>query len=67
MAYKGRVGGASYMALMSRNSIALVWVMRMGGGNNGMIDSRVNPMGGGNNGNHPVIAPGLRVNPKQVT
>jgi len=55
------------MALMSRNSIALVWVMRMGGGNNGMIDSRVNPMGGGNNGNHPVIAPGLRVNPKQVT
>jgi len=40
MAYEGRVGGRSYRALMSRNSIAVVWVMRMGGGNKGMIDSR---------------------------
>jgi len=28
------------MALKSRNSIAVVWAMRMGGGNKGMIDSR---------------------------
>ena len=33
MAYKGRVGGRSYSAQKSRNSIAVVWVMLMGGGN----------------------------------
>jgi len=32
MAYKGRVGRMSYIAQKSRNSIAVVWVMRMGGG-----------------------------------
>jgi len=39
MAYKGRVGGRSYIAQQSRNSIAVVWVMQMGGGYKGMIDS----------------------------
>jgi len=40
MAYKARVGGGGiYMAHKSRNSIAVVWVMRMGGGNKGLIDS----------------------------
>jgi len=39
MAYKGRVGGGIYMARQSRNRIAGVWVMRMGGGNKGMVDS----------------------------
>ena len=32
------VGGRSYIAHKSRNSIAVVWVMQMGGGNEGMID-----------------------------
>ena len=39
MAYTGRVGGGSYIAQQLRNSIAVVWVMLMGGGNEGMIDS----------------------------
>jgi len=33
MAYKGRVGERSEIAQKSRNSIAVVWVMRMSGGN----------------------------------
>jgi len=36
---KGRPGGWSYIAQKSRNSIAVVWVMQMGGGNKGMIES----------------------------
>jgi len=36
---KGGSGEGSYMAQKSRNSIAVVWVMRIGGGNKGMIDS----------------------------
>jgi len=39
MAYTGRVGGGSYIAQQSRNSIAVVWARLMGGGNEGMIDS----------------------------
>jgi len=39
MAYKGRVGGGVYMAQKSRTSIAVVGVVRMGGGNKGMIAS----------------------------
>ena len=39
MAHKGRVGGWSYIVLKSRNGIAVVWVMRIGGGYKGMIDS----------------------------
>jgi len=39
MAYKGRVGGRIDMAQKSRNRIAVVWVMKMGGGGKGMIDS----------------------------
>ena len=39
MAYKGRVAGRSYIAQKSRNSIAVVWVMQMGGGNKGILDS----------------------------
>jgi len=38
MAYKGRVGERSYLAQKSRQNIAVVWVMQMGGGNKGMID-----------------------------
>jgi len=33
MAYKGRVGERSSIAQKSCNSIAVVWVMQMGGGN----------------------------------
>jgi len=33
MAYKGRVGGRSYIAQKSRNSIAVVWVLQVGGVN----------------------------------
>ena len=32
-------GGGSYIAQMSRNAIAVVWAMQMGGGSEGMIDS----------------------------
>jgi len=32
-------GGGSYIAQQSRNIIAVVWAMLMGGGNEGMIDS----------------------------
>ena len=32
MAYKVKVGGRSYIAQKSRNTIAVVWVMQMGGG-----------------------------------
>jgi len=39
MAYEQGVGGRSYMAQTSRNSIAVVFVMQIGGGNKGMIDS----------------------------
>ena len=39
MAYKGRVGGRICMEQDFRNGIAVVWVMRMGGGDKGMIDS----------------------------
>ena len=39
MAYKGRIGGRMYLAQMSRNRIAVVWVMRMGEVNKAMIDS----------------------------
>jgi len=39
MAYKGRVGVGSYMSHKSRNSIAVVGVMRTGGASKGMIDS----------------------------
>jgi len=39
MASTGRVGGRSYIAHMSRIRIAVVWVMQLGGGNQGMIDS----------------------------
>jgi len=39
MAYKGRAGGRSYIAQKSRNSIAVVWIMRIGGGKKGMMDS----------------------------
>jgi len=39
MAHKGRVGGRSYIAQKSRNSIAVVWAMLMGGVNKGMIGS----------------------------
>jgi len=39
MASTGRVGGKPYVAQKSRNSIALVFVMKMGGGDKGMIDS----------------------------
>jgi len=39
MAYTERVGGRSYIAQKSHNSIAVVWVMRMGGGSTWMIDS----------------------------
>jgi len=51
MAYKERVGGGwgrgskkgsgggEYIAQKLHNSIAVVWVMRMGGGNKWMIDS----------------------------
>jgi len=35
----GSGGGMSYIAQKSHNSIAIVWVMQMGGGNKGMIDS----------------------------
>jgi len=42
MAYKGRVGGRSYIARKSRNRIAVVWAMLMGRVNKGMIDSRTN-------------------------
>ena len=33
-------GGISYITQTSCNSIAIVWVMQMGGGNKGVIDSR---------------------------
>jgi len=39
MAYKGRIGGRSYIAQKSRNSIAVVWAILMGGVNKGIIDS----------------------------
>jgi len=39
MAYKGRVGGGAYIAQMSRNCIAVVWVMQMGRGYKRMNDS----------------------------
>jgi len=39
MACKGRVGERSYNAQRSRNSISVMRVMQMGGGNKGMIDS----------------------------
>jgi len=39
MASPGRVRGGSCIAQKSRNSIAVVWVMQMGVGNKGMIDS----------------------------
>jgi len=39
MAYKGRVGGRSYIAQNSRNSIAVAWVMQMDWGNKGMMDA----------------------------
>jgi len=39
MACKGRVGGRSYIARKSRNSIAVVWAMLMGGVDKGVIDS----------------------------
>jgi len=39
MAYKGGVGGGSYIARKSRNGIAVVWAMLMSGVNKGMIDS----------------------------
>ena len=39
VAYKGRVGGRMYMAHKSRNCIAVVWVTRMGGVNEGKVDS----------------------------
>jgi len=39
MASKERVGERSYIAQKSRNSIAVVWLMQMGGGNKGVIDS----------------------------
>jgi len=39
MAYKGTVGGRSYIAHKSHDCIAVAWVMRMGGGTHGMIDS----------------------------
>jgi len=39
MAYKRRVGERSYIAQKSRDSTAVVWVMQMGGGNKGTIDS----------------------------
>jgi len=39
MAYTGKVGGRSYIAQKSRNSIAVVWVLQMGWGNKGMIDA----------------------------
>jgi len=42
IAYKGKVGGRSYIAQKSRNSIAVVWVMQMemgGAGNKWMIYS----------------------------
>jgi len=39
MAYKRRVGERSSIAQKSRNSTAVVWVMQMGGGKKGMIDS----------------------------
>jgi len=35
----GGGGGGSYIAQKTRNSIAVVWVLQMGGGNEGMIDS----------------------------
>jgi len=38
MAYMN-VGGRSYIAQKSPNSIAVVWVMQMGEGHTGMIDS----------------------------
>jgi len=37
MAYKGRVGGGTYMAQKSRNGIAVVRVVRMGRGNKWMM------------------------------
>jgi len=37
--HEWRVGGSSYIAQTSCNSIAVVWVMQMGGGNTGMMDS----------------------------
>ena len=39
MAYKGRVGGRSYIAQKLRNRVAVVWVLQMGGGGKGMIES----------------------------
>jgi len=39
MAVNPRVGGGSYIAQKSRHSIAVVWVMQMGGGNKGRIGS----------------------------
>ena len=40
VAHTEKVGGRSYIAQKSRNSIAVVWVLQMGGGNTGVIDSR---------------------------
>ena len=39
MAYKFQSGRGVIYCTKSRNSIALVWVMQMGGCNKGMIDS----------------------------
>jgi len=39
MACKGRAGEGSYSAQIPCNSIAVVWVMQLGGDNKGMIDS----------------------------
>jgi len=39
MSYKEKVGGGVYIAQTKRNSIAVVWVIQMGGGGEGMIDS----------------------------